>query len=652
MKVCIIQLSTLSMSSYGCLSTVKSIKASGHEVVLIGSPSDSGIQEIWEHKRDLLLTVLLRFKPDVVGFSVMTPFADYIDPVAQFVKHFLPDVTVIAGGNHVHAIREKVLEENPALDYIYLGDAEAYFVDFLEDLEKGSGKHTELPCIGSREGSGYRINEMSAMNEHEDILTYKAFDYIAPEFDVYSNNLFPNGLAPILLTRGCPYKCTYCAHSHVNDIQRTFKFLNPELFEKQLLDLKKQGVKSLLIHDAEFNLKQSWAFKIMDILKKNNISLYWVNARIDLITEEFVKKLKDLDIQEVSLPIESGSQRIRRDVFNRKTTDEQIYAAFEYAKKYNVLCSTNTIVAAPTETKEDLEMTKEMLFRIDADAPNLKTLIPLPGTILFNKHKDSIRWKNYSQFNLAHDTEDSLFINNFPKCKFNMDNSTFYEEFQLINALIHPLCIILRRKFPLQDANIVFFATCELLEALDILKMFIVSKVRSITVVLPFEMVEEPFQKFKNIKIVRIPGALHKERKTIDSKNRYIKFLYYFLETLEHHSSRFHSLLEIMRDTWKRIDRLKCRAYLRTVTDSLRKDNLSSKEHGFCFFMRNKNVNERSMFFIGHNIGFKEIIGLNKEELCFYQVNFTWDIKIKKTQYFRKMSGGKQRLYKKHIQQS
>ena len=68
MRVAVIESANLCLASYGALLTVKAIKGSGHEPMLIGSSAQEGIEDIWEFKRDLLYESLLRFGPEVGGY--------------------------------------------------------------------------------------------------------------------------------------------------------------------------------------------------------------------------------------------------------------------------------------------------------------------------------------------------------------------------------------------------------------------------------------------------------------------------------------------------------------------------------------------------------------------------------------------------------
>lgn len=659
MKICLIQAGTFTEASLGILTTAKNLKKHGHIVTLIGTKK--GLEEIWEFKRDLLLEALYRFKPDVVGFSVMTPYADYLQPVSKFIKLHFPDIVIVAGGNHIYARKENVLRENPDIDYIFLGESEKSFPKFLALMEKKDRHFTMLEGIGFRTESGYQINSMAhAGHSHDDMLLYEGLFDVAPEFDVYSKNIFKSGSTYVLLTRGCPFQCTYCANLQDDIVKRSVRQISPDLFEEQLKVLKKMGIRSLLIADAEFNLNKEWAYKIMDIMLRHNVKLRWVNLKIELVTEEFIKRLKDLDIQEVSLPIESGSPRIRNEIFNRgNVSDKQIYQAFEYVKKYDVLCGTNMIVGAPTETLQDIEMTKEMLLKVNADVPLVLNLVPLPGTILFEKYKETIKWNSYAQFDVARDMEEVLVKDFMPKCPFQIDAATFYEQFKLLEAITYPLSVILRRNFQLQGKHVVFFATCNHDTALKILRIFIANKVKHVTIFLPEDdLVNGPFEKYSNVRVEKIPRELAHIRHAIKSPRimapRFIASHPELMVVIEKSISRFpilKKLNDFLRMGYFNTLSWRCRTKTRVWAKYLKSTNIKSN-YDYLFF-EEKMGTYRDMIALAKYTGFKTITSLDYGDCSFNRIDANNIlVKIKSFKYFRKISEGKQKVCKKHQQRS
>ena len=57
----------------------------------------------------------------------------------------------------------------------------------------------------------------------------------------------------------------------------------------------------------------------------------------------------------IKFGLESGSERIRRDILKRPMTNEDIIGAFESAHKYNLHTSAFVMFGLPYETKERSE---------------------------------------------------------------------------------------------------------------------------------------------------------------------------------------------------------------------------------------------------------------------------------------------------------
>ena len=93
--------------------------------------SRSAIPWIWERLR----SDVLRIKPDLIGFSVLTNQYKYAVEIAQDIKRYL-DVPIIFGGIHPTMDPEGTLAEQ-CVDYLCIGEGEEAF---LELIEKGSPK--------------------------------------------------------------------------------------------------------------------------------------------------------------------------------------------------------------------------------------------------------------------------------------------------------------------------------------------------------------------------------------------------------------------------------------------------------------------------------------------------------------------------------
>ena len=77
-----------------------------------------------------------RFKPDLIGFSVLTATYDQVKEMVGVFRQELPQTLICAGGIHPTALPEKTLEELN-LDFVVFGEGEYTLREVCERLEKG-----------------------------------------------------------------------------------------------------------------------------------------------------------------------------------------------------------------------------------------------------------------------------------------------------------------------------------------------------------------------------------------------------------------------------------------------------------------------------------------------------------------------------------
>lgn len=82
--------------------------------------------------------------------------------------------------------------------------------------------------------------------------------------------------------------------------------------------------------------------------------------------------------------VESGSERIRKDVLHRPISTEVMVRAFEQTKRAGMIATANYMLGLPGETGEDIEATLSLHDQLMPDDFGYFVFYPYPGTHLFN----------------------------------------------------------------------------------------------------------------------------------------------------------------------------------------------------------------------------------------------------------------------------
>ncbi|MDD5746796.1 MAG: cobalamin-dependent protein, partial [Candidatus Omnitrophica bacterium] len=119
------------------------LKQAGHQVKLFIDPqlfddvtfSFKKLNQMFSFKEDVIAD-LKAYRPDLVGFSVITTDYPWAGAMAQRIKAEL-NVPIIMGGIHPTVIPERVIT-NPWVDMICVGEGEYPMLELVRSMERGS----------------------------------------------------------------------------------------------------------------------------------------------------------------------------------------------------------------------------------------------------------------------------------------------------------------------------------------------------------------------------------------------------------------------------------------------------------------------------------------------------------------------------------
>ncbi len=160
--------------------------------------------------RDYLITL----KPSFIGLSCTT--SSFLDGVriAELARSILPDISIVFGGPHVSALKDRVLEKFTVIDFVVVGEGEQTLTELVE---KGNEEAHSVQGLVYRDANGeicftgYRSKAIDL-----DTLPFPAYEKLAGYPDIYKLLIFNYPKAPnssCISSRGCPYACSYCDRS-------------------------------------------------------------------------------------------------------------------------------------------------------------------------------------------------------------------------------------------------------------------------------------------------------------------------------------------------------------------------------------------------------------------------------------------------------
>ena len=192
----------------------------------------------------------------------------------------------------------------------------------------------------------------------------------------YHRTLLGEDAFHIVTLRGCPYSCHFCHKSSVGTKVR-FRSIENVMNEIDYL-IDRYGTRAFVIYDDIFTLNRNRCFEFCKQFKMRNL-IWRAWSRADLIDEELLEAMIDGGLQSITFGIESGSNKILRNI-NKRTTREKNQKALVMCKKMGIPVRCSLMFGNPGENWATINETIDLIKETQPDEWNLAVLAPVPGS--------------------------------------------------------------------------------------------------------------------------------------------------------------------------------------------------------------------------------------------------------------------------------
>jgi radical SAM superfamily enzyme YgiQ (UPF0313 family) len=351
------------------------LKARGYEVELIdmqGLLMDS--HELASRISDM--------EPDIVGITAMTPTIPEALQAAAISKRVFPDASTILGGVHPTLAPEEVLAD-PSVDYVIRGEGEEAFAALAYALDHGNSADDVAGVCYRKDGKPV-IKEKSLLIS--DLNTLPMPDYEAFPIERYiEHNRYLRSIRGIsmIVSRGCPYQCTFCAVHQT--MGRKWRIKSPQRVVDEILVLKnRHDLEGVWFKDSIFNLNKNWTKEFCQLMIDNDVDISWqALTRVDLIDEDELVLMKRAGLTQLDLGIETGSPKSLLRLKKGITVDkirEKVRLARKHVNVFGFF-----MIGIPGEDETDVIQTFELAKSLDLDRWTWSIYSPLPGSALYEE---------------------------------------------------------------------------------------------------------------------------------------------------------------------------------------------------------------------------------------------------------------------------
>ncbi len=356
--------------------------------------------DIWSYDDIEIAKILVESKVKVFCIGAMYPMFREVERLCRIIRALVCNSTIILGGALPSPIPEFVLRRTGA-DIAVLGEAELTIPKLMSAL---AGERN----LEGVEGIAYMVEGKFYSNGKPQIFKYiskkevgwPAFDlfpvekYItAPKFYPFESN---DRVLPISTGRGCPYSCNFCYRPTAFRLRPVDDILDEMVY---LIDRYK--LNGFYIADDLTMINKKRISEICDGIVSRGLKIKFnIYGRVNVVTPEILRMLKEAGCIAIFYGLESGNQKIL-DNMSKKTTISQIYDAIRITRESGIYCDYAFMFGQPGDNKETLRDTINLIKVISyGEFRSFKIFgcVPFPGSELYDWCKQTGHLKDDEDF--------------------------------------------------------------------------------------------------------------------------------------------------------------------------------------------------------------------------------------------------------------
>jgi radical SAM superfamily enzyme YgiQ (UPF0313 family) len=356
--------------------------AQDHDVKILDLRLEKDLQGVFE-----------RFDPDMVGITSYTVHVNTVRALCERIKGWNPEVLTVVGGHHATVMPQDFV--SPHIDLIVMGEGVFVFQEIVSRFERGKG-------FGGIPGLAFAQNGRLVVSEYAPVEDLDIFPFpdrtLTTRYRSHYYSEWMRPLASIRTSKGCPYRCKFCAQWKVaggryvkrrpEKVVEELAGLDEEFVffadDESLVDVSRMKEMATLIREAGLK-KRYFLYGRSDTIARNpDLLALWRNVGLErvFVGLEF---FRDEDLKDIRKG--STAQDNEQAVKILQDLGIGLYASFILRQEF---------------TEADFAALQQYCRDLNLDFATFATLTPLPGTDLYAEVRDRMLTHNYDYFDFIH----------------------------------------------------------------------------------------------------------------------------------------------------------------------------------------------------------------------------------------------------------
>lgn len=329
------------------------------------------------------LSIVRSFSPDIIAYSITTGMHYAVIKKNLELKETIGNFFSIFGGPHA-TFYPQIIEEYEGIDAVCIGEGERAFISLANGLQNGDDI-TKIKNLWVRTKEQIVRNPVGELVFNLDELPF----YDRQIFQEADPTLRKSSTRFIMVSRGCPYSCTYCFNKRYKEIYKgRGKMLRIMSVPRAIAEFKHilneaPHVNFIELHDDIFPYFHEDTFDEFYQLYRKEIGIKF-SCYLPLKGRNFdsIKRLKDMGCFHVGIGIETANEDYRRDILKRpKYSNQDVLETVQLCKKAGIKVYTTNLFGLPMgKSLENDINTLKLNMEMKPDLALSYLLYPYPGT--------------------------------------------------------------------------------------------------------------------------------------------------------------------------------------------------------------------------------------------------------------------------------
>jgi radical SAM superfamily enzyme YgiQ (UPF0313 family) len=356
--------------------------ANDHEVRIL----DLRLEKDWHD-------VLMTFQPEVVGITAYTVHVNTVRRLFEQIKRWNPEVLTVVGGHHATVAPEDFL--SPFIDLIVIGEGVFAFREIITRFERGK-TFDDIP------GVAFTKDDRLVKTDGQAVVDLDAFPFpdrrLTAKYRKHYYSEWMKPLASIRTSKGCPYRCNFCALWKI--AEGRYLKRNPERVVEELATIDEEFV---FFADDESLVDARRMKTLARLIKDSGLSKrFFLYGRSDTIAKnpDLLEMWRAIGLERVFVGLEFF--RDEDLAYIRKGTtssDNEKAVQILHDLEIDIYAS---FILRPEFDKADFAALQQYCRNLDLNFATFAMLTPLPGTDLYEEVSSQMITHNYEYFDFNH----------------------------------------------------------------------------------------------------------------------------------------------------------------------------------------------------------------------------------------------------------